>query len=98
MELPDGEPVLRVVPMPADVTKPAAVVGCFRKAIAEFGGVDIVINNAGVVVPGRVPPGVILQALRASPAGFESRSSRRRILPTFDFGRSVRNSMYFGFL
>ncbi len=32
-------------------------------------------------------------------AGFcESRSSRRRILPTFDFGSSSRNSMYFGFL
>src|SRR6185295_19011236 len=39
---------------PVDVTKPAAVAGCFRKAIAEFGGGDIVINNAGVVVPGRV--------------------------------------------
>jgi len=38
----------------ADVTKPAAVTACFRKAIAEFGSVDIVINNAGVVIPGRV--------------------------------------------
>ncbi len=29
---------------------------------------------------------------------FSSRSSRRRILPTLVFGRSERNSMYFGFL
>lgn len=29
---------------------------------------------------------------------FLSRSSRRRILPTFVFGRSSRNSMYFGCL
>ena len=37
-------------------------------------------------------------ALFACTAGFWSRSSRRRILPTFDFGSSSRNSMNFGFL
>jgi NAD(P)-dependent dehydrogenase (short-subunit alcohol dehydrogenase family) len=46
-----GTPVLIA---PADVTKPAAVAGSFRKAVAEFGSVDIVINNAGVMVPGQV--------------------------------------------
>ena len=49
-----GKSGARILIAPADVTKPAAIAGCFRKAIAEFGGVDIVINNAGVVVPGRV--------------------------------------------
>jgi hypothetical protein len=44
----------RVLITPADVTRPAAVVAAFRKAAAQFGGVDIVINNAGVVRPGRV--------------------------------------------
>ncbi len=29
---------------------------------------------------------------------FSSRNSRRRIFPTFVFGNSLRNSMYFGFL
>jgi uncharacterized protein len=45
---------VRILIAPADVTTRAAVVACFRKAIAEFGYVDIVINNAGVVIPGRV--------------------------------------------
>jgi NAD(P)-dependent dehydrogenase (short-subunit alcohol dehydrogenase family) len=45
---------VRILIAPADVTTRAAVVACFRKAIAEFGNVDIVINNAGVVIPGRV--------------------------------------------
>ena len=31
-------------------------------------------------------------------AAVVSRNSRLKILPTFDFGRSSRNSMYFGFL
>ena len=44
----------RVVIAPADVTRPAAVAAAFRRAVAHFGGVDIVINNAGVVRPGRV--------------------------------------------
>jgi uncharacterized protein len=49
-----GKSGARMLLAPADVTRPAAVSGCFRKAIAEFGCVDIVINNAGVVIPGRV--------------------------------------------
>jgi uncharacterized protein len=44
----------RVLIAPADVTKPAAVAASFGKAVAEFDGVDIVINNAGMVIPGRV--------------------------------------------
>src|SRR5512139_2110366 len=37
-----------------DVTQPAAVTACFRKAVKRFGAVDIVVNNAGVLVPAKV--------------------------------------------
>ena len=37
-----------------DVTDPAAVAACFRKAVRRFGTVDIVVNNAGVLIPARV--------------------------------------------
>jgi NAD(P)-dependent dehydrogenase (short-subunit alcohol dehydrogenase family) len=49
-----GRSGVRILIAPTDVTTPTAVAACFRKAIAEFGYVDIVINNAGVVIPGRV--------------------------------------------
>lgn len=38
----------------ADVTKPAAVTAVFQKAIKRFGSVDIVVNNAGVLIPAEV--------------------------------------------
>lgn len=38
----------RVVPFVADVTDEAAVAAAMRKAAAEFGGLDIVIANAGI--------------------------------------------------
>ena len=37
-----------------DVTEAAAVAGAFRKAVKRFGTVDIVVNNAGVLIPSRV--------------------------------------------
>jgi NAD(P)-dependent dehydrogenase (short-subunit alcohol dehydrogenase family) len=37
-----------------DVTRPAAVAACFRKASQRFGSVDIVVNNAGVMIPAKV--------------------------------------------
>ena len=37
-----------------DVTDPEAVAACFRKAVRRFGTVDIVVNNAGVLIPARV--------------------------------------------
>ncbi len=37
-----------------DVTEAAAVAGAFRKAVRRFGTVDIVVNNAGVLIPSRV--------------------------------------------
>ena len=38
----------------ADVTQPEAVAGCFRKAVRRFGSVDVVVNNAGVLIPSKV--------------------------------------------
>ncbi len=38
----------------ADVTQPEAVASCFRKAVKRFGSVDIVVNNAGVLIPAPV--------------------------------------------
>ncbi len=37
-----------------DVTQPEAVAACFRKAVKRFGAVDVVVNNAGVLIPSRV--------------------------------------------
>ncbi len=37
-----------------DVTDPAAVRACFRKAARRFGSIDIVVNNAGILVPAPV--------------------------------------------
>ena len=37
-----------------DVTRPVAVAACFRKASQRFGSVDIVVNNAGVMIPAKV--------------------------------------------
>jgi len=38
----------------ADVTQPEAVTACFRKAVKRFGTVDVVVNNAGVLIPAKV--------------------------------------------
>jgi len=43
-----------VIAAPADVTKPAEVAATFRKAVKRFGRVDIVVNNAGVLIPSEV--------------------------------------------
>jgi NAD(P)-dependent dehydrogenase (short-subunit alcohol dehydrogenase family) len=37
-----------------DVTDRAAVATCFHKAVQRFGSVDIVVNNAGVLLPAKV--------------------------------------------
>jgi NAD(P)-dependent dehydrogenase (short-subunit alcohol dehydrogenase family) len=44
----------KVLVAPADVTKPAEVAAAFRKAAKRFGSVDIVVNNAGVLIPSEV--------------------------------------------
>jgi NAD(P)-dependent dehydrogenase (short-subunit alcohol dehydrogenase family) len=38
----------------ADVTQPEAVTACFRKGVKRFGTVDVVVNNAGVLIPAKV--------------------------------------------
>lgn len=38
----------------ADVTKPVEVARAFRNAVKRFGSVDIVVNNAGVLIPAEV--------------------------------------------
>ena len=54
-----------VMVAPADVTKPAEVAATFRKAVKRFGHVDIVVNNAGVLIPSEVAAmkGADLQAM-----------------------------------
>ncbi len=37
-----------------DVTRPSSVEACFRKAAARFGRIDVVVNNAGVMIPAEV--------------------------------------------
>lgn len=44
----------RVLVVPTDVTRAAAVKTCFRHATRHFGGIDIVVNNAGVLLPAPV--------------------------------------------
>lgn len=46
--------------LPADVTRRAEVGPCLKAARARFGRVDVVVNNAGVLIPSAV------EALRAS--------------------------------
>ena len=45
---------VEVLVVPADVTKSTEVGACFRKAVKRFGSVDIVVNNAGVMLPSKV--------------------------------------------
>jgi NAD(P)-dependent dehydrogenase (short-subunit alcohol dehydrogenase family) len=40
--------------IPTDVTKGPAVAACFAKAARRFGAIDIVVNNAGVMIPSKV--------------------------------------------
>lgn len=44
----------KVLVVPTDVTRRVAVRACFRKATQAFGGVDVAVNNAGVLIPARV--------------------------------------------
>jgi uncharacterized protein len=54
-----------VLVAPADVSKTTEVVAAFRKAARRFGKVDIVVNNAGILLPSKVVdmPGTQLQAM-----------------------------------
>ena len=49
-----GELGAKSIVVPTDVTRRVSVRACFRKAVQAFGGVDVVVNNAGVLIPSRV--------------------------------------------
>jgi len=52
-----------------DVTDVASVRACFRKAVARFGSIDIVVNNAGLLIPATVDtlvPGDLRQMLEVN--------------------------------
>jgi len=44
----------KAMAIPTDVTKGPAVAACFAKAGRRFGAIDIVVNNAGVMIPSKV--------------------------------------------
>jgi NAD(P)-dependent dehydrogenase (short-subunit alcohol dehydrogenase family) len=44
----------KAMAIPTDVTKGPAVAECFAKAARRFGAIDIVVNNAGVMIPSKV--------------------------------------------
>jgi NAD(P)-dependent dehydrogenase (short-subunit alcohol dehydrogenase family) len=44
----------KAMAIPTDVTKGPAVAACFTKAARRFGALDIVVNNAGVMIPSKV--------------------------------------------
>jgi 3-oxoacyl-[acyl-carrier protein] reductase len=45
----------RAIAVQADVADPSAVAALFERAEAAFGGVDVLVNTAGVIQPGLVP-------------------------------------------
>jgi NAD(P)-dependent dehydrogenase (short-subunit alcohol dehydrogenase family) len=49
-----GHPSAQVLVAAADVAKAAQVKAAFAATIEAFGCVDVVVNNAGVLIPGRV--------------------------------------------
>ena len=40
----------KAIAVKADIARPDAVTALFDKTIAEFGGVDVIVNNAGVMM------------------------------------------------
>ena len=56
---------VRALTVPTDVTRNTAVAACFRTALKRFGRIDVVVNNAGVLIPAPVAEirGADLQAM-----------------------------------
>ena len=44
----------RLLVLPLDVTKPSEITAAFEAATAQFGRIDVVLNNAGFAVQGEV--------------------------------------------
>ena len=53
-DLQDKYPQDRLLVLPLDVTKPGEIATAFAAAVARFGRVDVVFNNAGFAVQGEV--------------------------------------------
>lgn len=49
-----GHPATRVLALATDVTRTPQVKAAFAAAAGAFGRIDLVVNNAGVMIPGRV--------------------------------------------
>lgn len=45
----------KAIAVQADVSQPGDVLTLFKKAEEAFGGVDVLVNNAGIIQPGLVP-------------------------------------------
>lgn len=45
---------VRALPLPADVADEAAVRGIVARTVQEFGKVDVMVNNAGIIIPAAV--------------------------------------------
>lgn len=45
---------VKTLVLPTDVTRAQAVEACFARAVKRFGRIDIVVNNAGLLIPARV--------------------------------------------
>ena len=53
-DLQEKYPQDRLLVLPLDVTKPGEIAAAFAAAVARFGRVDVVFNNAGFAVQGEV--------------------------------------------
>lgn len=62
----DGFPGRKVIFRKTDMSKKAEVLGFGRFVLADFGHVDVLVNNAGIFIPGRVleePEGALEQMI-----------------------------------
>ena len=51
-QVPDLQGIERLVCLQLDVTEPVTIEAAITQAIAEFGGIDVVVNNAGYALMG----------------------------------------------
>ncbi|PCC71539.1 3-oxoacyl-[acyl-carrier protein] reductase [Nannocystis exedens] len=74
----------RAIAVQADVADPAAVAALFDRAEAAFGGVDVLVNTAGVIQPGLVPIGDTDDALfdRLTDTNFKGTFNALRLAAT----------------
>src|ERR1700712_3784982 len=49
-----------LLPVPSDVTDERSVIALFDRAVADYGRVDLLFNNAGMFAPGTAPDAITL--------------------------------------